>query len=67
MGILYPHIGDAVRNARKLRANHTKAGNGQPRTDCDLLVNALGAQTREDVPPFEVQPEDPGELSMYWT
>lgn len=58
MTLLYPLLPNAVRNARQLRAHFTERGNEQPRTDCDLLVDAIAAQAKDGVANYDVSPFD---------
>lgn len=64
MGTLLPLLPTAMKNARQLRRNHTCQGMGQPRTDCDLLVDSLAAQAKPDVLTFSRERFDPNFLSM---
>ena len=64
MGVLYPLLPEAMNNARLIRENHTKLGNGQPRTDCDLLVDVLAMQAKQGRVLFERRPFDQSQLSM---
>lgn len=49
MGILYPQLSEAMKNAKLVRRNHTCKGLGQPRTDCDLLIDMLADQAKPDI------------------
>ena len=64
MGVLYPLLPEAMKNARLVRENHTKLGNGQPRTDCDLLIDAIAMQCRVTKPIFDQRTFNSSELSM---
>ena len=64
MDILYPLLPEAMKNARLLRDKHTLIGNNQPRTDCDLLIDAIALQSRIAQPKFISTPLDPKLLSM---
>lgn len=64
MSLLYPKLANAMQNARRVRENHTKIGEGQPRTDCDLLVESLAAQARPGLCPFSPSCFHPDLLSM---
>lgn len=64
MEVLYPLLPEAMKNARQVRENHTKQGNGQPRTDCDLLVDVLATQAKQERVPFKRRPFDQTQLSM---
>lgn len=64
MNKLFPLLPEAMKNARLVRDNHTKIGNGQPRTDCDLLIDAIAMQCRATKPAFDQKSFNSGELSM---
>lgn len=62
--ILIPLLATAMKNARQLRKNHTLLGIGQPRTDCDLLVDALADQSKPSLLTFEHKKFNSKDLSM---
>ena len=64
MAVLYPLLPEALKNARLLRSNHTLLGIDQPRTDCDLLIDAIAQQSRIAHLQFNSSPLNPGHLSM---
>ncbi len=64
MDVLYPRLSEAMDNARRLRRNCTAKGEGQPRTDCDLLVDALAEQAHGVAMPFSREAFEPGKLSV---
>ncbi|VEH00480.1 Uncharacterised protein [Slackia heliotrinireducens] len=65
MDILYPLLPQAMKNARLLRAKHTQLGNDQPRTDCDLLIDAIAQQSRVSQLQFDPVVLVPEQLSMH--
>lgn len=65
MDILYPLLPTAMDNARRLRKGHTKEGFGQPRTDCDLLIDMMASSAKEGKVAYQNQPFVESDLSMY--
>lgn len=65
MDALCPLLPDAMKNARLVRENYTMKGYSQPRTDCDLLADAIAGQARCPRSGFPFKPFERTQLSMY--
>ena len=64
MEVFYPLLPEAMKNARRVRENHTKQGNGQPRTGCDPLIDVLATQVKQERVLFKRRPFGQTQLPM---